>query len=105
VIGLGRKLPAAGSPLIILQHPAAKPLKMAFGSVVDQNAAPNRVSYTVNTEPGSSGSPCFNTGLDAVAIHHWGSSPNRGVCVAGIQDFLKDRRSDLEAKGLTHLLG
>jgi S1-C subfamily serine protease len=104
-IDLTRKMPAAGSPLIILQHPDAKPLKMAIGSVVDPNAAPNRVSYTANTEPGSSGSPCFNTGLDLVALHHWGATPNRGVRVAGIQDFLRARRVHLEAKGLAHLLG
>jgi V8-like Glu-specific endopeptidase len=104
-IGLSRKMPAAGSPLIILQHPEAKPLKVAIGSVVDPNVALNRVSYTVNTEPGSSGSPCFNTGLDLVAIHHWGATPNRGVCVAGIQDFLRARRADVEGKGLGHLLG
>jgi hypothetical protein len=41
-------------PTILLQHPEAKALNMAIGSVVDPNVAPNRVSYTVNTEPGSS---------------------------------------------------
>jgi V8-like Glu-specific endopeptidase len=104
-IGLSRKMPAAGSPLIILQHPEAKPLKMAIGSVVDPNVAPNRVSYTVNTEPGSSGSPCLNTGLDVVALHHWGATPNRGVWMAGILEYVASRRAELEAKGLAHLPG
>jgi V8-like Glu-specific endopeptidase len=103
-IGLSRKLPAAGSPLIILQHPEAKPLKMAIGSVVDPKVAPSRVSYTVNTEPGSSGSPCFNTGLDLVAIHHWGATPNRGVRLGAVLDFLKVREADLVALGLGGLV-
>jgi V8-like Glu-specific endopeptidase len=103
-IGLSRKMTAAGSPLIILQHPEAKPLKMAIGSVVDPNVAPNRVSYTVNTEPGSSGSPCFNTGLDLVAIHHWGATPNRGVWLGAVLDFLKAREAKLVALGLGGLV-
>jgi V8-like Glu-specific endopeptidase len=100
-----RKLPTAGSPLIILQHPDAKPLKLAIGSVVDPDVAPNRVSYMVNTEPGSSGSPCFNNGLDLVALHHWGATPNRGVRLSGVLDFLTGRKSELEAKGLGLLTG
>jgi V8-like Glu-specific endopeptidase len=99
-----RKLPGAGRPLIILQHPAAEPLKLAIGSVVDPDVASNRVSYTVNTEPGSSGSPCFNVGLDLVAIHHVGADPNRGVRLAGVLDFLSARKTELDAKGLGKLI-
>lgn len=100
-----RNTPAAGRPLIILQHPEAKPLKLAIGSVVDPNAAPDRVSYTANTEPGSSGSPCFDAGLNLVALHHWGADPNRGVRLAGILDFLAApaQRPRLEAAGLAAL--
>lgn len=100
-----RKLPAAGSPLIILQHPEAKPLKLSIGSVVDPDVAPHRVSYLVNTEPGSSGSPCFSASLDLVALHHWGSTPNRGVRLSGVLDFLIDRKSELEVNGLGVLFG
>jgi V8-like Glu-specific endopeptidase len=102
---LVRKTLSAGSPLIILQHPDAKPLKLAIGSVVNPDAAPNRVSYTVNTEPGSSGSPCFNTGLDLVALHHWGSEPNRGVRMEAVLDSFAARKPELEAKGLGGLAG
>lgn len=103
-----RKTPNTSSPVIILQHPEAKPLKMAIGSVVvDPNAPANRLSYTVNTEPGSSGSPCFNSGLELVALHHWGASPNRGVRLSAIMDFLAEpqRRADIEKQGLAHLIG
>ncbi|OAI54753.1 hypothetical protein AYO44_14290, partial [Planctomycetaceae bacterium SCGC AG-212-F19] len=41
-------------PMLILQHPAAAPLKLSFG-VVQGPVTPNRVLYKVNTEPGSSG--------------------------------------------------
>jgi V8-like Glu-specific endopeptidase len=94
-----------GRPLIILQHPAAAPLKLAIGSVVDPDPVPNRVSYTVNTEPGSSGSPCFTTRLDLVALHHWGDNPNRGVRMGAVLDFLAARKADLAAKGLGGLVG
>jgi hypothetical protein len=93
-----------GHPLIILQHPEAKPLQLAIGSVVDPDATPNRVSYTVNTEPGSSGSPCFTTALDLVALHHWGALPNRGVRLGSVLDYLATRQAELKALGLDGLI-
>jgi hypothetical protein len=96
---------STGSPLMILQHPDAEPLKLAIGSVVNPSVAPNRVSYTVNTKPGSSGSPCFNSALDLVALHHWGAEPNRGVLLGAVVDFLAARKPELEAKGLVGLAG
>ena len=90
--------------MIILQHPDARPLKLAIGSVVEPNASANQVSYTVNTEPGSSGSPCFTSGLDVAALHHWGAQPNCGVRLGPILDFLRGRKADLVAKGLGALV-
>ena len=89
-----------GNPLMILQHPDAEPLKLAIGSVVKTDAGSNRFSYTVNTEPGSSGSPVFNSGLDLVGLHHWGATPNRGVRMAAILDFLNRKVDEMKAKGL-----
>ncbi len=80
---------AKDQPLIILQHPAAKPLKLALGSVIEPSVGP-RVTYNVNTEGGSSGSPCFSSALDVVALHHWGGpNHNRGVRLGPILDELK----------------
>jgi hypothetical protein len=74
-----------GDPLFIIQHPKATPLKFAPGSVDDPQIAPNRVAYTVNTEPGSSGSPCFTSDWNVVALHHWGdTNHNRGVVFSAI---------------------
>ena len=66
------------STMFILQHPSGEPLKLAFGSVIGQNGNGSRVRHRVNTEPGSSGSPCFNRNLELVALHH-GGDPNFSI--------------------------
>jgi hypothetical protein len=63
------------SPLLILQHPQGAPLKLAFGTVLSVNAERTRLRHSVNTLPGSSGSPCLSAGLELVALHHAGD-PN-----------------------------
>ena len=66
-----------GSPLHILQHPSAAPLKLALdtNAILGENANRTRVKYRTNTEPGSSGSPCFDSDWELVALHHAGD-PN-----------------------------
>ena len=66
-----------GSPLLIMQHPEAAPLKLAIdmGGVIGGNPNDTRLKYKVNTEGGSSGAPCFNANWDLVALHHSGD-PN-----------------------------
>lgn len=74
-----------GDPLFIIQHPKATPLKFAPGSVDDPHVAPNRVGYDVNTDNGSSGSPCFTSDWKVVALHNWGTEQqNRGVVFSAI---------------------
>jgi hypothetical protein len=60
--------------LFILQHPDGKPLKLALDtqSVIAVNPNGTRVRYRTNTEPGSSGSPCFDADWTLVALHHLG---------------------------------
>ena len=59
-----------------------------------------RVTYTVNTEGGSSGAPCFNTDWELVALHHSGDPNfdpdhkpeyNEGIPIAAIVALLTER--------------
>ncbi len=65
-------------PIMILQHPDAQPIKLAFDteSVISVNENRTRVRYATNTENGASGSPCFNVDWGLVALHHYGE-PDR----------------------------
>lgn len=64
--------PEPDSSLFVLQHPSAQPLKLAFDTVIGTNANGTRLRHRVNTEGGSSGSPCFDRDLALVALHHSG---------------------------------
>jgi trypsin-like peptidase len=66
-----------GDPLIIVQHPEGGPMCVAIdtGGVIGLNGNLTRLRYRTNTEAGSSGSPCFNDGMVAIALHHAGD-PN-----------------------------
>lgn len=68
----------AESTMFVLQHPAGAPLKLDFAPVIGLNGNRTRVRHLVNTEQGSSGSPCFNRNLELVALHH-GGDPNFAV--------------------------
>jgi hypothetical protein len=61
--------PAAGADIFVLQHPRAQPLKLAVGRL-QAGAPPWRTWHDAPTEPGSSGSPCFDANLRLVALHH-----------------------------------
>ncbi|NEO14315.1 MULTISPECIES: effector-associated domain EAD1-containing protein [unclassified Moorena] len=73
------------TPLFIVQHPKGEPLKLAFDTeaiiTIEDNGT--MVKYKTNTEPGSSGSPCFDINWNLVALHHsgdpsWKPSYNAG---------------------------
>ena len=66
------RTPDDGAPLLVLQHPEGQPLKLALGDCGATNTNGTRVLHRVNTEPGSSGSPCLDARLDVVALHHLG---------------------------------
>ena len=102
------KLTARGfnptDPVLILQHPAAAPMKLSFGAV-DQPDPPNHVLYKVNTEGGSSGSPCLTQDLKVTAIHHFGKTVNnRGVTHEAILKYLAGKSEELTTQGLQQLL-
>ena len=94
------------SPLLIVQHPNAQPLKLAFDTdaIISINENGTIVKYNTNTEPGSSGSPCFDINWNLIALHHsgdpdWNPTYNAGTPFSAIcsrldkQGLLADLRS------------
>jgi hypothetical protein len=90
------------SPLFIVQHPAAEPIKLALETDAIQsiNANRTRVRYSTNTEAGSSGSPCFDQNWNLIALHHSGDpnfvegiapTYNQGIPIDTIVSFLKGK--------------
>jgi V8-like Glu-specific endopeptidase len=94
------------APLLIVQHPKGLPMKLAMDTqaVIGRNENATRILYRTNTEPGSSGSPCFTLDWNLVALHHYGDpcwqAPkfNQGVPIELI-------RRRIEAQGFANALG
>ena len=59
-----------GNQLFMLQHPDGEPLQLAIGEVELFNQRGTRVRHSANSKDGSSGSPCFDSDLRLVALHH-----------------------------------
>lgn len=83
------------TPLWIMQHPRGDPLKLAFADrgVEEVNGNGTRIRHRVNTEPGSSGSPCFDWNLLLIGLHHYGeryAAPryNQAIPIAAVRDRL-----------------
>jgi hypothetical protein len=96
----GRTDLAKGTALLIPQHPDGAPLKLAMDTdaVIGFNAGGTRLKYATNTEPGSSGSPCFSMDWELLALHHlgdpaWNKLPeyNQGVPISLIRDRIAAR--------------
>jgi|JI10StandDraft_1071094.scaffolds.fasta_scaffold26053_4 hypothetical protein len=96
-----------GQGIIIAQHPAGAPMKLAIDTqaVISVNANNTRVRYKTNTEGGSSGSPVFDLLWGLSALHHYGdpsfASPtyNQGVVPLHLI------RQQIEEAGYGALLG
>ena len=75
---------------LILQHAEGEPLQIGIGRVSAVVDLPPRVTYTTNTEGGSSGSPVFTMDWQLVAIHHYGVEGvnNVGIPMAAIWETL-----------------
>lgn len=84
-------------PVLILQYPAHEPLKLAVDTAAVLRLYENgtRVRYTTNTDPGSSGSPCFDIDWKLIALHHYGdrlhdkAQYNQGIPIKMIRERLK----------------
>ena len=81
---------AVGEVLFILQHPLAAPLNLSAGVVTALNNLHKRITYTANTDLGSSGSPVFTLGWKLVALHHYGQDTgNMGIPIQHIWQKLE----------------
>lgn len=58
--------------VIIIQHPGGGPKAIALYHNLVTYADDNRIQYLTDTNPGSSGSPVFDSQWDLIAIHHSG---------------------------------
>ncbi len=65
--------------IFVIQHPQGDTLKLASGRYDSRDAT--RLRYRVDTEPGSSGSPCFTAQMELVALHRGSAegAANQGV--------------------------
>lgn len=74
--------------VIVIQHPQGETLKLASGRY--DSRVPNRLRYRVDTEPGSSGSPCFTAQMELVALHRGSAEgvANQGVPFDAIERAL-----------------
>jgi hypothetical protein len=65
--------------IFVIQHPQGDTLKLATGRY--DSREPTRLRYRVDTEPGSSGSPCFTAQMELVALHRGSAEglANQGV--------------------------
>jgi len=80
---------AVGEHLNIVQHPSTRRKEVALQKNNITNIYTNRIRYTTDTEPGSSGSPVFDNQWDLVAIHHaagtWDSAAGEWVSNEGMR--------------------
>ena len=88
----------ANSIVVIFQHPKAKPMKLAFDTVLSINTNQTRIRYRTNTGFGSSGSPCFDMNLNLIALHHVGDTRdkpeyNQGVPIWTIVSQIRKEKS------------
>jgi endonuclease G len=64
-----------GDPLNIIQHPRGglKQIALRNNEIIEiPSGKPDFLYYTTDTEPGSSGSPCFNDQWELIGLHHSG---------------------------------
>ena len=96
-----------GQGIIIAQHPAGAPMKLAIDtqSVIGVNANGTRVRYKTSTEGGSSGSPVYDMLWNLSALHHYGDpSWNNPTYNQGVVP-LHLIRAKIDGAGFADLLG
>jgi endonuclease G, mitochondrial len=73
-----------GEPINIIQHPLGglKQIALRGNEVIEVPAGKSDfLYYTTDTQPGSSGAPCFNDQWELVALHHSGVPEKKGESI------------------------
>ncbi|MDJ0638063.1 MAG: DNA/RNA non-specific endonuclease [Paracoccaceae bacterium] len=99
----------------IVQHPRGRFKEVVLRENRLVNRFDDALHYVADTEPGSSGSPVYNSEWQMIALHHWGGpwidqAPgasfeiNEGIRTSSIVRKLKDRMPSLPATQRERLL-
>jgi hypothetical protein len=101
---------APGAGLALVQQAEGAPIRLALNqkAVVGQSADGCRLYYDLETRPGASGSPCFSSNLEPVALH-LGTAGAAGADPAAprgskVGVLLSAVIRDLDRQGFTGLL-
>ncbi len=95
----------------IVQHPQDRFKEVVLRENRLVNRSDDCLYYVADTEPGSSGSPVYNSEWQMIALHHWGGpwidggntfdpqkfEINEGIRISSIIGKLKSRRRDLSS--------
>jgi endonuclease G len=101
-----------GQFLNVIQHPAGRMKEVALQKNQVTHVFTDRIHYTTDTEPGSSGSPVLNNEWGLVALHHaagdWDSVANKwidneGMRIDSIVNHLRTQFSTSNPALLTEL--
>src|SRR6185369_11721802 len=96
-----------GDPINIIQHPRGGLKQIAFRENKIINIPRGKkdfLYYTTDTEPGSSGSPCFNDQWELVALHHSGV-PEMNIKGQILRKDGSVWRSGVDPEGLINWIG
>ncbi len=99
-LGKGQK----GESVSIIQHPRGglKQIALRENEIIDiPGGVADFLYYTTDTEPGSSGSPCFNDQWEIIALHHSGV-PKRNSQGEILKIDGKVWRKDIDPDALIH---
>jgi Trypsin-like peptidase domain len=82
--------PVLNEDIYIIQHPGGREQEIGYGTVYSTTANSGKdLSYYVDTEGGSSGSPVFAAYENAViGLHHYGGCPNSAVKMDYIYEYI-----------------
>jgi len=106
-ITLGRNEAKRDDFVNIIQHPLGNRKQIALYHNLVLGANASRVHYLTDTQPGSSGSPVFNSKWEVVALHHAGGEMrvvdsdktelvNEGISINLVLDELKEEKISLK---------